>query len=112
MPARRRTAAASTSPRSDDPQYQLKRQKNNEAVQRTREKTRKSAEERKKRIEELKMENIKLKAKIQQQESNISMLRSLIIKGVKTGDQDRVIHEILQGSSDDDEDEQNDLTTS
>ncbi|KAM8710493.1 hypothetical protein ACLKA7_017158 [Drosophila subpalustris] len=105
MPARRSTAAGTsrnsgseTSPGSEDPAYKLKRKKNNEAVQRTREKTRKSAEERKERIEKLKVENIMLTQQIKSEKSHISTLRKLIIKGRTNEDQDRLIDEILNNS--------------
>ncbi|EDV40519.1 uncharacterized protein Dana_GF10550 [Drosophila ananassae] len=108
MPARRRTAntpsgskdASSESPMSpqaDDPAYQLKRKKNNEAVQRTREKTKKTAEERKKRIDGLRRENDQLKVQIEQGEKHIATLRDLIIHGEKTEDGHRIIEEILAG---------------
>ncbi|XP_016936251.1 CCAAT/enhancer-binding protein homolog 2 [Drosophila suzukii] len=113
MPAKRRTASAAStsknsdsplSPRSDDPAYQEKRKKNNEAVQRTREKTKKSAEERKKRIDELRKQNDALKVQIEQGEKHISTLRDLIIQGEKTEDGHRIIQEILAGPDPDDND--------
>ncbi|XP_020809682.1 CCAAT/enhancer-binding protein gamma [Drosophila serrata] len=115
MPAKKRTASgASTSKRDsdsapmspavNDPEYQRKRQKNNEAVQRTREKTKKSAEERKKRIDDLRRENDTLKVQIEQGEKHISTLRDLIIQGEKTEDGHRIIEEILAGPDPDDND--------
>ncbi|XP_034103669.1 CCAAT/enhancer-binding protein gamma [Drosophila nasuta] len=102
MPARRSTAGTSrgsasgeTSPQSEDPAYKLKRKKNNEAVQRTREKTRQSAVERKKRIEKLKEENIKLTQSIKLEKNHINVLRKMIINGRKNEEQDRLIDEIL-----------------
>ncbi|KAH8303603.1 hypothetical protein KR018_006321 [Drosophila ironensis] len=107
MPARRRTANTPSgskeasdsplSPQSEDPAYQLKRKKNNEAVQRTREKTKKTAEERKKRIDGLRRENDQLKVQIEQGEKHIATLRDLIIHGEKTEDGHRIIAEILAG---------------
>ncbi|XP_034483427.1 CCAAT/enhancer-binding protein gamma [Drosophila innubila] len=104
MPARRSTAGTSrnsgneTSPQSEDPAYKLKRKKNNEAVQRTREKTRQTAVERKERIEKLKIENIMLTQQIKSEKGHISTLRKLIIKGRTNEDQDRLIDEILNNT--------------
>ncbi|EDW40391.1 GL24916 [Drosophila persimilis] len=118
MPARRRTATAEASsskdaespmsPQSDDPAYKLKRKKNNEAVQRTREKTKKSAEDRKKRIEKLKQENEQLKVKIKSGKKHIATLRELIIQGEKTEDHHRIIQEILGAPDSDNDDEDDD----
>ncbi|ALC43127.1 CG6272 [Drosophila busckii] len=115
MPARRRTAGPSTStgggstetsPQSDDPAYKLKRKKNNEAVQRTREKTKKSAEERKNRIEFLKEDNVKLQTSIDSEKKHIAWLRGLILEGKKNAQNAAAIDEIneLLQSSEDDED--------
>ncbi|EDV96459.1 CCAAT/enhancer-binding protein 2 [Drosophila grimshawi] len=111
MPAKRSTAKPSTSrcnadrsPQSDDSAYKMKRKKNNEAVQRTREKTKKSAEDRKDRIERLKIENIDLLAQIRAEKRHIGTLRDLIIQGKKTEEQDRQVDEILRTSDEDDDD--------
>ncbi|XP_064546137.1 CCAAT/enhancer-binding protein homolog 2 [Drosophila montana] len=112
MPARRSTAKPSTSsgstetsPQTEDPNYKLKRKKNNEAVQRTREKTKKTAEERKLRIDNLKNENLKLRAKIDSEKQHIKTLREMIVQGKKNEEQDRLIDEILNKSTDDEDDE-------
>ncbi|KAH8418191.1 hypothetical protein KR222_000149 [Zaprionus bogoriensis] len=118
MPARRRTAAASSSgsggggggstesnPHTEDPAYKLKRKKNNEAVQRTREKTKKTAEDRKRRIEELKEENIRLKERINSEKNHIGMLRALIVQGRNNEQEDRLIEEILNRTENDDKDD-------
>ncbi|KAH8365583.1 hypothetical protein KR093_002256 [Drosophila rubida] len=115
MPARRSTAGTSrgstsggASPQAEDPAYKLKRKKNNEAVQRTREKTRQSAVERKARIEKLKVENIKLTQSIKSEKNYISMLRKMIISGRKNEEQDRLIDEILNNPEYSDDNQRND----
>ncbi|EDW18370.1 cell death specification protein 2 [Drosophila mojavensis] len=116
MPARSNTAKASTSTgnataneQMQDPAYKLKRKKNNEAVQRTREKTKKTAEERRGRINALKEENLQLAARVQAEKDKIIYLRNLIMQGIKSEEKDPIIEEILRSS---DEDNDDDLTTS
>ncbi|XP_017958203.1 CCAAT/enhancer-binding protein gamma [Drosophila navojoa] len=116
MPARRSTAKASTSTgnataneQMQDPAYKLKRKKNNEAVQRTREKTKKTAEERKGRINALKKENIELVTKIEAEKEKINILRNVIMQGKNKEEQHQLINEILNSPEEDNDD---DLATS
>ncbi|KAH8301998.1 hypothetical protein KR044_001754 [Drosophila immigrans] len=118
MPARKSTGGSSRgsasgdrSPQGEDPAYKLKRKKNNEAVQRTREKTRQSAMERKERIEKLKVENIQLTQKIESEKNQINTLRKLIINGRNTSEQDRLIDQILNNPEYAEDDQRNDDDT-